>query len=66
MANILNLVERRNWVPGYRKDPYLTFNFVVEIDGIAVAGFTDVSGLSIETQVERKTSEEKTTKSTHS
>ncbi|EPR11629.1 phage tail protein [Ruminiclostridium papyrosolvens] len=55
MANIVNLVERRNWVPGYRKDPYLTFNFVVEIDGIAVAGFTDVSGLSIETQVERKT-----------
>ncbi len=53
--NIVNLGERRNWVPGIRKDPYLAFNFVVEIDGIAVAGFTDVSGLSIETQVERKT-----------
>ncbi|HEX2926971.1 MAG TPA: phage tail protein [Ruminiclostridium sp.] len=55
MANILNLEQRRIWVPGCRKDPYLAFNFVVEIDGIAVAGFTDVSGLSIETQVERKT-----------
>ena len=55
MAYILNLGERRKWVPGYRQDPYLAYNFVVEIDGIVVAGFTDVSGLSIETQVERKT-----------
>lgn len=54
MANILNLVQRSNWVPGYRKEPFLAFNFIVEIDGISVAGFTDVSGLSIETQVERK------------
>jgi phage tail-like protein len=52
---MINIEERRNWVPGDRKEPYLAFNFVVEIDGITVAGFTDVSGLSIETQVERKT-----------
>jgi len=52
---VVNIEQRRTWVPGNRKDPYLAFNFVVEIDGIAVAGFSDVSGLNIETQVERKT-----------
>ena len=52
---MVNVEQRRNWVPGSRKDPYLAFNFVVEIDGVTVGGFTDVSGLSIETQVERKT-----------
>lgn len=55
MQNILNIQARSNWTPGYREDPFLAFNFRVEIDGISVAGFTDVSGLSIETQVERKT-----------
>lgn len=34
------------------KDPYIGFNFIVEIDGIIAAGFTDVSGLSIQTDVE--------------
>jgi len=34
------------------KDPYVGFNFIVEIQGIISAGFTDVSGLSIETDVE--------------
>ena len=52
---MVNVEQRRNWVPGSRKDPYLAFNFVVEIDGVTVGGFTDVSGLSIETQVERNT-----------
>lgn len=52
---VVNTEKRRTWVPGNRKDPYLAFNFIVEIGGITVAGFTDVSGLSIETQVERKT-----------
>lgn len=54
-ANILNIGAKSNWVLGYREDPYLAFNFIVEIDGISVAGFSEVSGLSIETQVERKT-----------
>ncbi|WP_379150935.1 phage tail protein [Paenibacillus sp. sgz5001063] len=54
-ANILNIGARSNWVPGYREDPYLAYNFIVEIEGISVAGFSDVSGLSVETQVERKT-----------
>jgi phage tail-like protein len=31
---------------GDRKDPYRGFNFRVEIDGIAVGSFSDVSGLS--------------------
>lgn len=34
-----------------RDDPYKAFNFRVEIDGIAVAGFTEVSGLDSETSV---------------
>jgi phage tail-like protein len=37
---------------GLRFDPYGAYNFLVEIDGIIVAGFTDVSGLSINTEVE--------------
>lgn len=35
-----------------RVDPFLTFNFTVEIHGLVVAGFNDVSGLAVETEVE--------------
>jgi len=35
---------------GDRKDPYLAFNFRVEIDGLQVGGFTEVSGLQIEVE----------------
>jgi phage tail-like protein len=34
-----------------RDDPYKAFNFLVEIDGIARAGFSEVSGLESETAV---------------
>ncbi len=34
-----------------RTDPYKNFNFRVEIDGIAVAAFSEVSGLESETVV---------------
>ena len=34
-----------------RNDPYGAFNFVVEIDGIAVAGFSECCGLTAETAV---------------
>lgn len=34
-----------------RVDPFRTFNFLVEIDGIAVAGFSECSGLGAETDV---------------
>jgi phage tail-like protein len=33
---------------GLRLDPYLGFRFLVEIEGLIVAGFTEVSGLSAE------------------
>lgn len=33
-----------------RPDPYGTFNFLVEIDGVVSAGFTDVSGLAAEVE----------------
>ncbi|MFZ5986680.1 MAG: phage tail protein [Bacillota bacterium] len=52
---IVNKVSRKvNKVVGNRMDPYLTHSFFVEIDGITVAGFTDVSGLGADTEVERK------------
>jgi phage tail-like protein len=31
-----------------RRDPYLAFNFLVEIKGLVVGGFTEVTGLQIE------------------
>jgi len=37
--------------PPQRDDPYKAFNFLVEIDGIARAGFSEVSGLESETTV---------------
>jgi phage tail-like protein len=37
--------------PPKRTDPYAVFNFRVEIDGINVGSFTEVSGLDSETDV---------------
>lgn len=37
---------------GVRNDPYTSFNFLVEIEGLVVGGFSEVSGLQVETQVE--------------
>lgn len=34
-----------------RNDPYSGFNFLLEIDGVVKAGFSEVSGLSTETDV---------------
>jgi len=39
---------------GVRLDPYAGYNFLIEIEGIMAGGFTDVSGLTVETTVERK------------
>jgi phage tail-like protein len=35
-----------------RKDPYASFRFKVEIDGVGVSGFSEASGLVMETDVE--------------
>ena len=35
-----------------RKDPYLSFNFIVEIGGLLVGGFTEVTGLQAEVEVQ--------------
>ncbi len=37
---------------GDRKDPYLAFDFLVEIEGLVVGGFTDVTGLQREVEVQ--------------
>jgi phage tail-like protein len=34
------------------QDPFLSFNFLVEIKGLTVGGFTDVTGLQVEVEVE--------------
>ena len=34
-----------------RHDPYRGFNFVVEVEGIVVGGFSDASGLQVEIEV---------------
>ncbi len=34
-----------------RNDPYSAFNFLVEIDGVTTAGFSECSGLTTETDV---------------
>ena len=34
-----------------RNDPYAQFNFLVELDGVAAAGFTEVGGLAVESDV---------------
>ena len=34
-----------------RNDPYAQFNFLVEIDGLSVAGFTEVGGLTNESDI---------------
>ncbi|MFT3721508.1 phage tail protein [Pseudorhodoferax sp.] len=39
-------------MPARRQDPYDGFRFVVEIDQLVVAGFSEVSGLGQESQVE--------------
>ena len=37
---------------GIRNDPYFAFNFLVEIEGLVSWGFTEVTGLQVETEVE--------------
>ena len=34
-----------------RNDPYKNFNFLIEIDGIALAGFSECTGLRVEVEV---------------
>jgi phage tail-like protein len=36
---------------GSRNDPYGQFNFLIEIDGITVGGFSEASGLSTDTNI---------------
>ena len=36
---------------GKRTDPYFGFNFLVEVDGIIVGGFSEVSGIQVEIEV---------------
>ncbi|QWH88421.1 phage tail protein [Bacillus toyonensis] len=35
-----------------RKDPFTSFSFLVEIDNLVVGGFSEVSGIQVETEME--------------
>lgn len=37
---------------GERKDPFLSYNFAVEIEGLVVGGFSEVSGLQAEIEIQ--------------
>lgn len=37
---------------GTRTDPYMGFSFVVELGGVVVAGFTEVTGLQVEVEIQ--------------
>lgn len=37
---------------GTRLDPYLALNFLVEIDGLVTGGFSDVSGLDVQVELD--------------
>jgi phage tail-like protein len=37
---------------GQRTDPYPAFNFLVEIEGLVLGGFSEVTGLQVEIEVE--------------
>lgn len=37
---------------GIRFDPYMSYNFLIEIDGLLTGGFTEVTGLESEIQLE--------------
>ena len=37
-----------NWVPGVRPiEPFMVFNFAIEVEGLLIGGFTEVSGLEM-------------------
>jgi phage tail-like protein len=37
---------------GKRNDPFLAFRYEVQLDDLAVAGFSEISGLALETEVQ--------------
>lgn len=39
---------------GTRKDPYVSYSFLVELQGLIVGGFAEVSGLEVKTETEDK------------
>lgn len=51
MAAVNGALAAASGALGVRLDPYLGFNFLVEIESLVVGGFTEVGGLSVETEV---------------
>ncbi len=52
MLNFASIMAQK--AAGLRIDPFCNYNFLVEIDGIVSGAFSEVSGLTIETETEEK------------
>ena len=54
MTTVPNNAEILAFAKGFgaRNDPYLSFNFLVEIEGLISGGFSEVTGLQVETEIE--------------
>lgn len=46
------MVATRNGALNTRRDPYMAYNFLVEIEGLIAGGFREVTGLESEIQLE--------------
>ncbi|PZO53766.1 MAG: phage tail protein [Phormidesmis priestleyi] len=47
-----SLLNAHTNVPNVRLDPYMAYNFVVELSGLITGGFSEISGLESEVEVE--------------
>src|SRR4030095_5751639 len=47
------MARPRAKTPAERHDPYLSFQFIVKVGGQEIAGFSEVSGLEFEIEVEQ-------------
>jgi phage tail-like protein len=45
-------VGTQGMTPGVRRDPLLGYNFAVEIEGLVTGGFSEVTGLEVELEVQ--------------
>jgi phage tail-like protein len=52
LLGALSMISAHTNLPSIRLDPYLPYNFLVEIGGIIAGGFTEVSGLESEVKLE--------------
>jgi phage tail-like protein len=52
LTSAYNLLTNYANLPQVRLDPYMSYNFLVELGGLIAGGFTEISGLSSEVKLE--------------